>query len=159
MIFEDFSFDSQQVLSIVSAISGALFTIAITVIREYFKKSKQRDSLEIVIEQKKQQETNRNLNDQINFIVEANTSYREEIRKDLDNLKKDMQLLTLHYEKKMDLIKCEYEKEIKELHKKIEEMGIMLGEYRKENEVLHRVLIEEKIKIPEWAKSVLGQSK
>ena len=123
MIDEDFSFNSQQIVSIVSAVSGILITIMVNVIREYFKKSKQKDALDLIISQKKEQESNKNFNDQINFIVEANTSYRDEIRKDLENLKKEMQLLTLHYEVKMDLMKNDYEKEIKELKKQIEEMG------------------------------------
>lgn len=151
MIDEDFSFNSQQIVSIVSAVSGILITIMVNVIREYFKKSKQKDALDLIISQKKEQESNKNFNDQINFIVEANTSYREEIRKDLENLKKEMQLLTLHYEVKMDLMKNDYEKEIKELKKQIEEMGTMLVEYRKENSMLHRILKEENIQIPDWA--------
>lgn len=151
MIDEDFSFNSQQIVSIVSAVSGILITIMINVIREYFKKSKQKDALDLIISQKKEQESNKNFNDQINFIVEANTSYRDEIRKDLENLKKEMQLLTLHYEVKMDLMKNDYEKEIKELKKQIEEMGTMLVEYRKENSMLHRILKEENIQIPDWA--------
>jgi hypothetical protein len=151
MINEDFSFNSQQIVSIVSAVSGILITIMVNVIREYFKKSKQKDALDLIISQKKEQESNKNFNDQINFIVEANTSYRDEIRKDLENLKKEMQLLTLHYEVKMDLMKNDYEKEIKELKKQIEEMGTMLVEYRKENSMLHRILKEENIQIPDWA--------
>lgn len=151
MIDEDFSFNSQQIVSIVSAVSGILITIMVNVIREYFKKSKQKDALDLIISQKKEQESNKNFNDQINFIVEANTSYRDEIRKDLENLKKEMQLLTLHYEVKMDLMKNDYEKEIKELKKQIEEMGTMLVEYRKENSMLHRILKEENIQIPDWA--------
>ena len=151
MIDEDFSFNSQQFVSIVSAVSGILITIMVNFIREYFKKSKQKDSLDLIIAQKKEQESNKNFNDQINFIVEANTSYRDEIRKDLENLKKEMQLLTLHYEVKMDLMKNDYEKEIKELKKQIEEMGTMLVEYRKENSMLHRILKEENIQIPDWA--------
>ena len=151
MIDEDFSFNSQQIVSIVSAVSGVLITIMVNFIREYFKKSKQKDSLDLIIAQKKEQESNKNFNDQINFIVEANTSYRDEIRKDLENLKKEMQLLTLHYEVKMDLMKNDYEKEIKELKKQIEEMGTMLVEYRKENSMLHRILKEENIQIPDWA--------
>ena len=150
MIDEDFSFNSQQIVSIVSAVSGILITIMVNVIREYFKKSKQKDALDLIISQKKEQESNKNFNDQINFIVEANTSYRDEIRKDLENLKKEMQLLTLHYEVKMDLMKNDYEKEIKELKKQIEEMGTMLVEYRKENSMLHRILKEENIQIPDW---------
>lgn len=151
MINEDFSFNSQQIVSIVSAFSGILITIMVNVIREYFKKSKQKDALDLIISQKKEQESNKNFNDQINFIVDANTSYRDEIRKDLENLKKEMQLLTLHYEVKMDLMKNDYEKEIKELKKQIEEMGTMLVEYRKENSMLHRILKEENIQIPDWA--------
>jgi len=151
MIDEDFSFNSQQIVSIVSAVSGILITIMVNVIREYFKKSKQKDALDLIISQKKEQESNKNFNDQINFIVDANTSYRDEIRKDLENLKKEMQLLTLHYEVKMDLMKNDYEKEIKELKKQIEEMGTMLVEYRKENSMLHRILKEENIQIPDWA--------
>ena len=151
MIDEDFSFNSQQIVSIVSAVSGILITIMVNVIREYFKKSKQKDALDLIISQKKEQESNKNFNDQINFIVEANTSYRDEIRKDLENLKKEMQLLTLHYEVKMDLMKNDYEKEIKQLKKQIEEMGTMLVEYRKENSMLQRILKEENIQIPDWA--------
>jgi len=151
MIDEDFSFNSQQIVSIVSAVSGILITIMVNVIREYFKKSKQKDALDLIISQKKEQESNKNFNDQINFIVDANTSYRDEIRKDLENLKKEMQLLTLHYEVKMDLMKNDYEKEIKELKKQIEEMGTMLVEYRKENSMLHRILKQENIQIPDWA--------
>ena len=68
MIDEDFSFNSQQIVSIVSAVSGILITIMVNVIREYFKKSKQKDALDLIISQKKEQESNKNFNDQINFL-------------------------------------------------------------------------------------------
>lgn len=151
MNMEYLSFTDEQVMPIISAIAGVLLTILANIIREQFRQTKQKNSIELVVSQKKEQEYNRNINEQISLLVLANTSYREEIRKDLESLKKEMHFLTLHYEHKMDLIKEEYEKQIKELKSRIEEMGAMLTEYRKENSLLHKILQEEKIQIPEWA--------
>lgn len=159
MIDEYLPFSYEETIPIISAISASIITIFANFLREKYKQSKQKDSIEMILMQKREQESNRNFYSEISLIVEANASYRDEIRKDMENLKKEMNSLTLHYELKMDNMKAEYEKEIEELKNKILEMEKMLNEYRRQNEVLHKVLTEENIQIPDWAKSVLWQNK
>jgi len=105
-----------------------------------------------VAEQRSLYEKQKNLTEEVNVLLSANKSYREEIKKDLDSLKNELEESTSFHRKEMEMMKKEYEEEIQRLRTKISELASELLTYRRENGALHLLLSERGIEVPSWVK-------
>jgi chromosome segregation ATPase len=105
-----------------------------------------------VAEQRSLYEKQKNLTEEVNVLLSANKSYREEIKKDLDLLKNELEESTCFHRKEMEMMKKEYEEEIQRLRTKISELASELLTYRRENGALHLLLSEKGIEVPSWVK-------
>jgi len=105
-----------------------------------------------IAEQRSLYEKQKNLTEEVNVLLSANKSYREEIKKDLDSLKNELEESTSFHRKEMEMMKKEYEEEIQRLRTKISELASELLTYRRENGALHLLLSERGIEVPSWVK-------
>jgi chromosome segregation ATPase len=105
-----------------------------------------------VAEQRSLYEKQKNLTEEVNVLLSANKSYREEIKRDLDSLKNELEESTSFHRKEMEMMKKEYEEEIHRLRTKISELASELLTYRRENGALHLLLSERGIEVPSWVK-------
>lgn len=105
-----------------------------------------------IAEQRSLYEKQKNLTGEVNVLLSANKSYREEIKKDLDSLKNELEESKSFHRKEMEMMKKEYEEEIQRLRTKISELASELLTYRRENGALHLLLSERGIEVPSWVK-------
>lgn len=113
---------------------------------------KNRSTAMNIAEQRSLYEKQKNLTEEVNVLLSANKSYREEIKKDLDSLKNELEESTSFHRKEMEMMKKEYEEEIQRLRTKISELASELLTYRRENGALHLLLSERGIEVPSWVK-------
>lgn len=89
---------------------------------------------------------------QFSALMQASESYREEVRLDMDRMKRDFSDLQTKYETEMTKMKDEYELQIKTMQTQIAAMKTEITEYRRENGALHLLLRDQGIEVPSWVK-------
>jgi hypothetical protein len=144
---------------ILSAAIASLITIIGNSYRENKRFAKQKESMSAYVEQKNKDYTTRHINEEMKLILDASASYREEIRQDMDKLKKEITASKNLSESQMMEMKKSYEKEIVLLRKKIEELTKLVEQYKQENTLLQKIISEENVNIPEWAINLWKDSK
>lgn len=131
--------DTDQIfLMIPPAIAGSIATTVIKVIYDRYKSIKKEKSYESVSEKV-------NTTKQIEVILNANESYRKEIRGDMARLRKEMDSLIENNKVQMSELKSNYEKEIESLQLQITKMNSELVLYREEHRQMRQLLSKEGI--------------
>jgi hypothetical protein len=120
------------------AIAGSIATTVIKVIYDRYKSIKKEKSYESVSEKL-------NTTKQIEVILNANESYRKEIRGDMARLRKEMDSLIENNKVQMSELKNNYEKEIESLQLQITKMNSELVLYREEHLQMRQLLSKEGI--------------
>jgi len=120
------------------AIAGSIATAVIKVIYDRYKSIKKEKSYESVSEKL-------NTTKQIEVILNANESYRKEIRGDMARLRKEMDSLIENNKVQMSELKSNYEKEIESLQLQITKMNSELVLYREEHRQMRQLLSKEGI--------------
>ena len=148
--------DYESLLATASHFSApALASIATFTVNKMWQSHmsrKNRSTAMNIAEQRSLYEKQKNLTEEVNVLLSANKSYREEIKKDLDSLKNELEESTSFHRKEMEMMKKEYEEEIQRLRTKISELASELLTYRRENGALHLLLSERGIEVPSWVK-------
>jgi len=148
--------DYESLLATASYFSSpALASIATFTVNKMWQSHisrKNRSTAMNIAEQRSLYEKQKNLTEEVNVLLSANKSYREEIKKDLDSLKNELEESTSFHRKEMEMMKKEYEEEIQRLRTKISELASELLTYRRENGALHLLLSERGIEVPSWVK-------
>ena len=125
--------DTDQIfLMIPPAIAGSIATTVIKVIYDRYKSIKKEKSYESVSEKV-------NTTKQIEVILNANESYRKEIRGDMARLRKEMDSLIENNKVQMSELKSNYEKEIESLQLQITKMNSELVLYREEHRQMRQL--------------------
>lgn len=131
---------------------ASMATLAANIMWQLRVSRKNRVTSMNIAEQRSLYEKQKNLTEEVNVLLSANKSYREEIKKDLDSLKNELEESTSFHRKEMEMMKKEYEEEIQRLRTKISELASELLTYRRENGALHLLLTDRGIEIPSWVK-------
>lgn len=131
--------DTDQIFFMIPpAIAGSIATAVIKVIYDRYKSIKKEKSYESVSEKL-------NTTKQIEVILNANESYRKEIRGDMARLRKEMESLIENNKVQMSELKNNYEKEIESLQLQITKMNSELVLYREEHRQMRQLLSKEGI--------------
>lgn len=92
------------------------------------------------------------LTEQFTALIQANQSYREEVRDDMDKMKKEFDNLQSKYEKDLHELTCKYEIELESMKNKLALLTKEVIEYRQENGALHLLLKQQGVEVPGWIK-------
>ncbi len=108
----------------------------------------------IVASIRKRRSPSPDISAQFAALMQASESYREEVRNDMDRMRKDMDQLQKKYETDMSIMKEQYEKEISLLKNEVLQLTEEMTEYRRENGALHLLLKDRGIDPPHWIKRI-----
>lgn len=133
-------------------ILASIATFTTNKVWDHYRRKRNASTALNIAEQRSLYEKQRSLTEEVNILLSANKSYREEIKQDLDSLKKELEDSTCQHRSEMETMKKEYEEEIKTLQSKMSELASELLLYRRENGALHLLLTDRGIEIPSWVK-------
>jgi len=142
----------QYAQSSLPPVLASIATFTTNKVWDHYRKKRSASTALNIAEQRSLYEKQRALTEEVNVLLTANKSYREEIKNDLDLLKKELEESTLLHRVEMENMKKEYEEEIQRLQSKLSELASELLLYRRENGALHLLLTDRGIEIPSWVK-------
>lgn len=137
MTLNDYPSVAQMFPAVLAFLSSAM-TLAVTRYIDAKNREKREKNIEEFRQAKNKNELSSLVNLQIKDILIASEAYREEVRSDMENLKKEIHLTKDIHEKKMADIIASYENQIEDLRKRINVMAKIIDELRSENELLKK---------------------
>ena len=123
---------------ITPAVAGSILIAIIKILYDKYKLSEKEKQSNSALEKL-------NTTRQIEMILDANQSYRNELRSDVDRLRKEMECLIETSKIQMTELKNSYEKEIERLETQITKMNAELVLYREEHRKMSQILSKQGI--------------
>ncbi|NDH08575.1 MAG: hypothetical protein EBY16_02955 [Gammaproteobacteria bacterium] len=120
------------------AAAGSIFIAIIKILYDKYKISEKEKQANSALEKL-------NTTRQIEMILNANQSYRNELRGDVERLRKEMECLIESSKVQMTELRNNYEKEIERLEIQISKMNSELILYREEHQQMKELLSKEGI--------------
>lgn len=123
---------------ITPAVVGSILIAIIKILYDKYKLSEKEKQSNSALEKL-------NTTRQIEMILDANQSYRNELRSDVDRLRKEMECMIETSKIQMTELKNSYEKEIERLEAQITKMNAELVLYREEHRKMSQILSRQGI--------------
>ena len=123
---------------ITPAVAGSILIAIIKILYDKYKLSEKEKQSNSALEKL-------NTTRQIEMILDANQSYRNELRSDVDRLRKEMECMIETSRIQMTELKNSYEKEIERLETQITKMNAELVLYREEHRKMSQILSKQGI--------------